>query len=98
MLALFLEIMMSSSTKTILRWAGIVTVSLCYFITLIASTFTFSAFRERESVRFSGPISLKAYQASIDSIMQATDGGFTVALFGFAICVPLILLIFKKVR
>lgn len=98
MLAVFLEIMMSSLTKTILRWAGIVAVSLCYLITLIASTFTFSAFMERESMRFSGPISLKAYHASIDSIMQATDGVFNVAFFGFAICVPLILLIFKKVR
>ena len=89
---------MSNSTKTILRWAGIAVVSLCYFITLVASTFTFSAFRERESMRFYGPIPLKEYKASIDSIMQATDGVFTVALFGFAICVPLILLIFKKVR
>ncbi len=89
---------MKSRTKTILRWSGISIVALCYFITLIASTFAYSAFSERESVQFYGPIPLKEYKASIDSLMQATDGVFSVALFGFAICVPLILLIFKKVR
>lgn len=89
---------MSNLTKSILRWGGIITVSLCYFITLVASTFSFSAFRERESMRFTGPVSLKEYHLAIDSLMQATDSVFNVALFGFAICVPVILLIFKKVR
>ena len=49
-------------------------------------------------MRFSDPIPLKEYQASIESLMQATDSVFNVALFGFAICVPLLLLIFKKLR
>lgn len=89
---------MTNKTKTVFRWGGIIIVSLCYFIALVLSTFSFSAFSESESMQFSGPIPLKEYQASIDSIMQATDGVFTVAFFGFAICVPLILLIFKKVR
>lgn len=98
MLVEFLENMMSNLTKTILRWGGIVAVSLCYFITLLASTLAYSAFSERESMQFYGPIPLKEYKASIDSLMQATDGVFSVAFFGFAICVPLILIIFKKVR
>lgn len=98
-LAVFLEsMMMINLTRSILRWGGIITVSLCYLITLVASTFSFSAFTERESMRFTGPISLKEYHTAIDLLMQATDGVFNVALFGFAICVPLILLIFKKVR
>ncbi|WP_458023616.1 hypothetical protein, partial [Kosakonia sp. BK9b] len=74
------------------------TVSLCYYIALALSSFSFSAFSENESMLFSGPIPLKEYQASIDSLMQATDGVFNVALFGFTICIPLILIIFKKVR
>lgn len=49
-------------------------------------------------MRFTGPVSLKEYHLAIDSLMQATDSVFNVALFGFAICVPVILLIFKKVR
>ena len=89
---------MKNRVKTILRWGGISIVSLCYFITLIASTFAYSAFSESESMRFSGPIPLKEYKASIDSLMQATDGVFSVAFFGFASCVPLILIIFKTVR
>lgn len=88
----------TNRTKTFFRWGGIVIVSLCYFIALVLSTFSFSAFSESESMRFSGPIQLKEYQASIDSLIQATDGVFNVAFFGFAICVPLILLLFKKIR
>ncbi|EPA0111299.1 hypothetical protein ACLETS_11420 [Enterobacter ludwigii] len=89
---------MTNRSKTVFRWGGIVIVSLCYFIALVLSTFSFSAFSESESMRLSGPIPLKEYHASIDSIIQATDDVVNVAFFGFMICVPLILIIFKKVR
>lgn len=89
---------MNSVNKNILRWVGIGVVSLCYYIALVASTSSFSAFGEKESMLFSGPISLEEHQASINSIMQATDDVFSVAVYGFLICVPIILLIFKKVR
>jgi hypothetical protein len=45
---------------------------------------------------FSNPVPLNEYHASIDSILQATGIVFDAAIYGFAICVPLILLIFKK--
>ncbi|QCZ27731.1 hypothetical protein FHN83_14265 [Leclercia adecarboxylata] len=89
---------MTSRTKTVLRWGGICLVSLCYFIGLALATFSFSAFSERESMRFSNPVPLNEYHASVDSILQATDIVFNAAIYGFVICVPLILLIFKKVR
>ena len=89
---------MTSKTKTLLRWVGICIVSLCYFTGLALATFSFSAFSENESMQFSNPIPLNEYHASIDSILQATDIVFDAAIYGFAICVPLILLIFKKVR
>lgn len=88
----------TNRAKALLRWGGIGIVSLCYFIALALSSSSFSAFSESESMRFTGPISLKEHQASINSLVQATDGVFDVALFGFAICVSLIMLIFKKVR
>lgn len=89
---------MTSKTKTLLRWVGICIVSLCYFTGLALATFSFSAFSENESMKFSNPVPLNKYHASIDSILQATDIVFDAAIYGFAICVPLILLIFKKVR
>ncbi len=89
---------MKSRTKTILRWSGISIVSFCYFIGLALATFSFSAFSESESMQFSNPVPLNEYHASIDSILQATGIVFDAAIYRFAICVPLILLIFKKVR
>jgi len=89
---------MTSKTKTLLRGVGICIVSLCYFTGLALATFSFSAFSENESMQFSNPIPLNEYHASIDSILKATDIVFDAAIYGFAICVPLILLIFKKVR
>lgn len=89
---------MTSRTKTLIRWGGICLVSLCYFFGLALATLSFSAFSENESMQFSNPVPLNEYHASIDSILQATDIVFDAAIYGFAICVPLILLIFKKVR
>jgi hypothetical protein len=49
-------------------------------------------------MQFSNPVPLNEYHASIDSILQATGIVFDAAIYGFVFCVPLILLIFKKVR
>lgn len=84
--------------KTVLRWGGICLVSLCYFIGLALATFSFSAFSENESMQFSNPVPLNEYHASVEAILQATGIVFDAAIYGFLICVPLILLIFKKVR
>ena len=89
---------MTSRAKTIFRWGGISIVSFFYFIGLALATFSFSAFSENESMQFSNPVPLNEYHASIDSILQATGIVFDAAIYGFAICVPLILIIFKKVR
>lgn len=88
----------TNRTKTVLRWLGIGTVSLCYFIVLVIASFSFSAFSENQSMLFSNPVPLIEYQAAIDSLIQYTDRVFDAAIYGFAICVTLILLIFKKVR
>ena len=84
--------------KTFLRWGGIGAVSFCYFLALVMTTFSFSALSENESMRFTSPVPSNEYHAVIDSLVQATDLVFEVAMYGFIICVPLILFIFKKVR
>ncbi|WP_279473551.1 hypothetical protein [Aeromonas caviae] len=45
-----------------------------------------------------GPVSLEYHRAMMDAVMQATGVVFDAASLGFLICVPLILIIFHKVR
>jgi len=44
------------------------------------------------------PVSLEYHRAMMDAVMQATGVVFDAASFGFLVCVPLILIIFHKVR
>ncbi|CAI8794122.1 hypothetical protein E0L21_08440 [Kosakonia quasisacchari] len=88
---------LTSRTKTILRWGGICFVTLSYFFGLFVALQAFAIFSENQTL-VSNPVPLKEYYQAVDSVMQATNGVFSVAFFGFAICVPLILIIFKKVR
>lgn len=88
---------LTSRTKTILRWGGIFIVSLGYFFGLFVASQAFAVFSENQNL-VSNPVPLKEYYQAIDSLTQATNGVFDVAIYGFVIGVPLILLIFKKVR
>ncbi|OMQ23016.1 hypothetical protein [Serratia oryzae] len=84
--------------KFILRWSLIGVVSLGYFLGLAVASLSFSAFYENQSMQLSGPIPLNEYFQAIDSVVKATDNVLKAAIFGFLICVSLILIIFKKVR
>lgn len=90
--------MLASKTKTVLRWAGIALVSLCYYLWLGVASTSFGHIAEKESVIGTGPVSLEYHRAMMDAVMQATGVVFDAASFGFLICVPLILIIFHKVR
>ncbi|EKS6643016.1 hypothetical protein QCD58_001798 [Enterobacter hormaechei] len=88
---------LTNRTKTILRWGGICIVSLGYFLGLFAASQAFEIFSQNQTLT-SNTVTLKEYYQAVDSLAQATNGVFDAAIYGFAICVPLILLIFKKVR
>ncbi|WP_296240717.1 hypothetical protein [uncultured Enterobacter sp.] len=88
---------LTSRTKTVLRWGGICIVSLAYFFGLFVASQAFAVFSENQTL-VSNPVPLKEYYQAVDSLAQATSGVFDAAIYGFVICVPLILLIFKKVR
>jgi len=88
---------LTSRTKTILRWGGIFIVSLGYFFGLFIASQAFAVFSENQIIA-SNPVPLKEYYQAIDSLTQATNDVFDVAIYGFLVGVPLILLIFKKVR
>lgn len=90
--------MLASKTKTVLRWAGIVLVSLGYYLLLGVASTSFGHIAEKESVIGSSAVSLEYHRAMMDAVMQATGVVFDVASFGFLVCVPLILIIFHKVR
>ncbi|QOV63308.1 hypothetical protein [Kosakonia pseudosacchari] len=87
----------TSRTKTILRWGGICIVCLGYFLGLFVASQAFTIFSENQTL-VSNPVPLKEHYQAIDSLMHATNVVYNASFFGFAICVPLILLIFKKVR
>lgn len=87
----------NSGIKFFLRWGGIFIVSLGYFFGLFVASQAFAVFSENQTL-VSNPVPLKEYYQAVDSLGQATSGVFYVAIYGFAVCVPLILLIFKKVR
>lgn len=88
---------LTSRTKSILRWGGICIVSLGYFLGLFIASQAFEVFSENQNL-VSNPVPLNEYYQAVDSLAQATNGVFDAAIYGFVIGVPLILLIFKKVR
>ncbi len=88
---------MTNRTKTILRWCGMGIVTLGYFLGLFIASQAFSIFFENQLL-VSNPVPLKEYYQAVDSLAEATNGVFDAAVYGFVISVPLILLIFKKVR
>ncbi|WP_458023046.1 hypothetical protein, partial [Kosakonia sp. BK9b] len=72
-------------------------VTLGYFLGLFIASQAFSIFFENQLL-VSNPVPLKEYYQAVDSLAEATNGVFDAAVYGFVISVPLILLIFKKVR
>lgn len=80
------------------RWGGIGIVTLCYFLGLFIGMQSFTVFSENQTLVFSNPVPLNEYYQAIDSLEQAAAQLFDAAIYGFMISVPLILLIFKKVR
>lgn len=90
--------MLTSKKKAVLRWGGITLVFLSYYFWLGLSSMSFGHIAEKESVVGPGPLSLEYHHAIISALKEATGGVFEAAGLGFLICVPLILIIFHKVR
>lgn len=90
--------MLSSKAKTIVRWSSIAIVCIGYYLWLGLASLSFGHISEKESVLLSGPVTLEYHRSIIESLSEATNGLFDVAVFGFPICMLLILFIFHKVR
>lgn len=90
--------MLSSQVKTIIRWALILIIGLGYYFWLGIAYLPFGHISEKESILLSGPISLEQHRAILESVMDATNVVYSAAIWGFLVCVSLILLIFSKMR
>ena len=90
--------MLSSKVKTIIRWASIIIVGLGYYFWLGLAALSFGHISEKEGVLLSGPITLEQHREILESVMDATHTVYSAAVWGFLVCVSLILLLFIKVR
>lgn len=90
--------MLSSQVKTIIRWALILIIGLDYYFCLGIAYLPFGHISEKESILLSGPISLEQHRAILESVMDATNVVYNAAIWGFLVCISLILLVFSKVR
>lgn len=90
---------LTSKWKAVIRWGGIASVILAYYLWLAMAILSFGHIDEKESVGLSDKVvSTEYHQAIIQSIYHATDNVIEVAYLGFPVGMILILIIFKRVR
>lgn len=82
----------------LLRWGSILFVLFCYLVWLFIALQPMSVFMENETLQLSKIVSAEGYSSSLRQIKDATESVFDGYVYGFLVCVPLILLLFKKVR
>ncbi|MCW2485976.1 hypothetical protein J5069_08720 [Candidatus Symbiopectobacterium sp. NZEC127] len=81
-----------------LRWGGIIFILSCYLIGVFISLQPMSVFMENETLQLSNPVSAQVYSYSLQQIKEASDRIFYGYVYGFLVCMPLITILFKKVR
>ncbi|QGR05675.1 hypothetical protein CTZ24_04330 [Pantoea phytobeneficialis] len=89
---------LTNKTKFFLRWSGIGIVSIFYFLGLMISSFSYSDIYDKQSMQLTKTIPVTEHWAITESLIESLNVIINTAFLGFIICVPLILIIFKKVR
>lgn len=89
---------LTNRAKAILRWGGIVLVFAIYSIALMIPVLDFGLTRKYNSPPSTGQMEARLCEAIIDDLSRSVDNLLLTAFVGSAICIVLILLIFKKVR
>jgi hypothetical protein len=89
---------LTSSTKTILRWGGIITTSLIYLASVLVSVLDYGITRKYTDILNDKAITVEACNAVVTEFDQYYGRLIDVSLFGYIISTVLILIIFKKVR
>lgn len=89
---------LTSRTKAILRWGGIALVFAIYSIALMIPVLDFGLTRKYNGPPSTSEMEAGICEAIIDDLSRSVDNLLITAFFGSAICLVLVLLIFKKVR
>ncbi len=89
---------MTSRTKAILRWGGIASVFAIYSIALMIPVLDFALTRKYNGPPSTGEMEACLCEAIIDDLSRSMDNLLITAFFGSAICLVLVLIIFKKLR
>lgn len=89
---------LTSRTKAILRWGGIALVFAIYSIALMIPVLDFGLTRKYNGPPSIGKMEARLCEAIIDDLSRSVDNLLITAFFGSAICLVLVLLIFKKMR
>lgn len=89
---------LTNRAKAILRWGGIVLVFAIYSIALMIPVLDFGLTRKYNGSPSTGQMEARLCEAIIDDLSRSVDNLLLTAFVGGAICIVLILLIFKKVR
>lgn len=89
---------MTSKTKAIFRWGGIALVFAIYSIALMIPVLDFGLTRKYNSPPSTGEMETRLCEAIIDDLSRSVDNLLITAFVGSAICLVLVLLIFKKVK
>jgi len=89
---------LTNRAKTILRWGGIALVFAIYSIALMIPVLDFELTRKYNAPPSTGQMEASLCEAIIDDLSSSVDNLLITAFVGSAICLVLVLLIFKKVR
>lgn len=89
---------LTNRTKAILRWGGIAIVFAIYSIALMIPVLDFELTWKYNGPPSTGEMEARLCEAIIDDLSRSVDNLLITAFFGSAICLVLVLLIFKKVR
>ncbi|PNF47451.1 hypothetical protein C1166_16965 [Enterobacter bugandensis] len=89
---------LTNRAKTILRWGGISLVFAIYSIALMIPVLDFGLTRKYNAPPLTDEMEARLCEAIIDDLSRSVDNLLITAFYGSAICLVLVLLIFKKVR
>lgn len=89
---------LTNRAKAILRWGSIALVFAIYSIALMIPVLDFELTRKYNGLPSTGQMEARLCEAIIDDLSRSMDNLLITAFVGSAICLVLLLLIFKKVR
>jgi len=89
---------LTNRAKAILRWGSIALVFAIYSIVLMIPVLDFGLTRKYNGPPSTGQMETRLCEAIIDDLSRSMDNLLITAFVGSAICLVLVLLIFKKVR